>query len=161
MFDKLEELEKKYNELTKLISDPEVIADQNSWRKYMKEQSAMKDVVDKYIEYKAVKNNMDEAKEMMSDPEMKDMAEEEYYSSKEKLPALEEELKILLLPKDENDDSNVIIEIRGGAGGLVDHQWKERPTADLIYLSAGEHQGQELGAVGGGVGVGGCEGLLG
>ena len=80
MFDKLEELEKKYNELTKLISDPEVIADQNSWRKYMKEQSAMKDVVDKYIEYKAVKNNMDEAKEMMSDPEMKDMAEEEYYS---------------------------------------------------------------------------------
>lgn len=117
MFDKLEELEKKYNELTKLISDPEVIADQNSWRKYMKEQSAMKDVVDKYIEYKAVKNNMDEAKEMMSDPEMKDMAEEEYYSSKEKLPALEEELKILLLPKDENDDSNVIIEIRGGAGG--------------------------------------------
>lgn len=117
MFDKLEELEKKYNELTKLISDPEVIADQNSWRKYMKEQSAMKDVVDKYIEYKAVKNNMDEAKEMMSDPEMKDIAEEEYYSSKEKLPGLEEELKILLLPKDENDDSNVIIEIRGGAGG--------------------------------------------
>ena len=69
----------------------------------MKEQSAMKDVVDKYIEYKSVKNNMDEAKEMMSDPEMKEMPEEE--------------LKILLLPKDENDDSNVIIEIRGGAGG--------------------------------------------
>jgi len=117
MFDKLEELEKKYEELTKLISDPEIIADQNTWRKYMKEQSAMKDVVDKYIEYKNVKSNMEEAKEMMSDPEMKDMAEEEYYSSKEKLPSLEEELKILLLPKDENDDSNVIIEIRGGAGG--------------------------------------------
>lgn len=117
MFDKLEELEKKYNELTELISNPNVIADQDSWRKYMKEQSAMKDVVDKYIEYKIVKNNMDEAKEMMSDPEMKEMAEEEYYSSKEKLPKLEEELKILLLPKDENDDSNVIIEIRGGAGG--------------------------------------------
>lgn len=117
MFEKLEELEKKYNELTALISDPEVIADQDSWRKYMKEQSAMKDVVDKYIEYKTVKNNMEEAKEMMSDPEMKEMAEEEYYSSKEMLPKLEEELKILLLPKDENDDSNVIIEIRGGAGG--------------------------------------------
>ena len=60
---------------------------------------------------------MEDAKEMMDDPDLKDMAEEEYYSSKEKLPGLEEELKILLLPKDENDDSNVIIEIRGGAGG--------------------------------------------
>lgn len=117
MFDKLEELEKKYNELTEKISDPEVIADQDTWRKYMKEQSAMKDVVDKYVEYKQVKNNMDEAKEMMSDPEMKEFAEEEYYSSKEKLSKMEEELKILLLPKDQNDDSNVIIEIRGGAGG--------------------------------------------
>ena len=93
MFDKLEELEKKYNELTEKISDPEVIADQDSWRKYMKEQSAMKDVVDKYVEYKQVKNNMDEAKEMMSDPEMKEFAEEEYYSSKEKLSKMEEELK--------------------------------------------------------------------
>ena len=72
---------------------------------------------DKYVEYKQVKNNMDEAKEMMSDPEMKEFAEEEYYSSKEKLSKMEEELKILLLPKDQNDDSNVIIEIRGGAGG--------------------------------------------
>ena len=117
MFDKLEELEKKYNELTEKISDPEVIADQDSWRKYMKEQSAMKDVVDKYVEYKQVKNNMDEAKEMMSDPEMKEFAEEEYYSSKEKLSKMEEELKILLLPKDQNDDKSVICEIRSGAGG--------------------------------------------
>jgi peptide chain release factor 1 len=117
MFEKLEELYKKYLELTDLISDPEVIADQNSWRKYMKEQANMKDVVDKYLEYKQVEKAMEDAKEMMEDPELKDMAEEEYYSSKEKLPELEEELKILLLPKDENDDSNVIIEIRGGAGG--------------------------------------------
>lgn len=117
MFDKLEEIEKKYNELTEKISDPEVISDQNTWKKYMKEQSAMKDVVDKYIEYKKVKQNMDDAKEMMSDPDMKSMAEEEFYSSKKNLEEIEEELKILLLPKDENDDSNVIIEIRGGAGG--------------------------------------------
>ena len=117
MFEKLEELYKKYLELTKLISDPEVIADQNSWRKYVKEQSNMKDVVDKYLEYKKVVEDMESAKEMIDDPELKEMAEEEYYSAKEKLPALEEELKILLLPKDENDDSNVIIEIRGGAGG--------------------------------------------
>ena len=117
MFDKLEELEKKYEELTNLISDPEVISDQESWRKYMKEQSAMKDVVEKYKEYKLVKKNMNDAKEMINDPDMKDIAEEEYYSSKEKLQSLEDELKILLLPKDENDDSNVIMEIRAGAGG--------------------------------------------
>lgn len=117
MFDKLEEIEKKYNELTKLISDPEIISDQNLWKKYMKEQSAMKDVVDKYIEYKKEKSNMDDAKDMMTDPDMKSMAEEEYYSSKEKIEKIEEELKILLLPKDQNDDNNVIIEIRGGAGG--------------------------------------------
>lgn len=117
MFDKLEEIEKKYNELTKLISDPGIISDQNLWKKYMKEQSAMKDVVDKYIEYKKEKSNMDDAKDMMADPDMKSMAEEEYYSSKEKIEKIEEELKILLLPKDQNDDNNVIIEIRGGAGG--------------------------------------------
>ncbi len=117
MFEKLEELYKKYLELTKLVSDPEVIADQNSWRKYVKEQSSMKDVVDKYLEYKKVVADMESAKEMLEDPDLKEMAEEEYYSNKEKLPELEEELKILLLPKDENDDSNVIIEIRGGAGG--------------------------------------------
>ncbi len=117
MFEKLEELYKKYLELTDLVSDPEVIADQNSWRKYVKEQSSMKDVVDKYLEYKKVVADMESAKEMLEDPDLKEMAEEEYYSNKEKLPELEEELKILLLPKDENDDSNVIIEIRGGAGG--------------------------------------------
>lgn len=117
MFEKLEELYKKYLELTELISNPDVIADQDAWRKYMKEQSSMKDVVDKYLEYKKVEDAMNEAKEMMDDPELKEIAQEEYYSSKEKLPQLEEELKILLLPKDENDDSNVIIEIRGGAGG--------------------------------------------
>lgn len=117
MFEKLEDLYRKYLELTELISNPDVIADQDNWRKYMKEQANMKDVVDKYLEYKNVVKTMEDAKEMMDDPDLKDMAEEEYYSSKEKLPGLEEELKILLLPKDENDDSNVIIEIRGGAGG--------------------------------------------
>ena len=117
MFEKLESLYKKYLELTQLISDPEVIADQQSWQKYVKEQSGMKDVVDKYLEYKKVVEDMESAKAVMDDPELKDIASEEYYTLKEKLPELEEELKILLLPKDENDDSNVIIEIRAGAGG--------------------------------------------
>jgi peptide chain release factor 1 len=117
MFDKLEEVEKKYNELNKKISDPDVIADQENWRKYMKELSLMTDVVNKYIEYKNVKSAMEEAKEMMEDKDMKDIAEEEFYECREKLVVMEDELKILLLPKDVNDDHNVIIEIRGGAGG--------------------------------------------
>lgn len=117
MIDKLEEVEKRYEELNTLISSPDVIADQNSFKKYMKEQSMLTDIVEKYREYKKTRKDMEDAKEMMEDKELKDMAETEFYESKEKLEKIEEELKILLLPKDQNDDSNVIIEIRGGAGG--------------------------------------------
>ena len=117
MLGKLEEVEKRYEELNKLISDPSVISDQNAFKKYMKEQSGLTELVEKYREYKKVKQNRDDAEEMMEDPEMKEMAETEYYNCKEKVTELEEELKILLLPKDANDDNNVIIEIRGGAGG--------------------------------------------
>lgn len=117
MFEKLELVEKRYDELTSQISDPAVIANNNEWRKLVKELSSMEDVVIKYREYKQTQNNMNEAKEMMEDPEMKDLAEEEYYASKENLAKIEEELKILLIPKDPNDDKSVICEIRGGAGG--------------------------------------------
>lgn len=117
MFDKLEEIEKKYVDLTEKISDPDIISNQSLFKKYMKEHSNLTDVVAKYREYKKVKENMDEAKELMNDKEMKEFAEEEFYSSKQKLENIEEELKFLLIPKDENDDNNVIIEIRGGAGG--------------------------------------------
>ena len=117
MFEKLELVEKRYDELTSQISDPAVIANNNEWRKLVKEHSSMEDVVIKYREYKQTQNNMNEAKEMMEDPEMKDLAEEEYYTSKENLAKIEEELKILLIPKDPNDDKSVICEIRGGAGG--------------------------------------------
>ena len=117
MFEKLESVEKRYDELTTKISDPKVIADNNEWRKLVKEHSAMEDVVLKYREYKQVEKNMQEAKEMMEDKEMKELAEEEYYSDKEKLEKIAEELKILLIPKDPNDDKSVICEIRSGAGG--------------------------------------------
>lgn len=117
MFEKLELVEKRYVELTNQISDPEVISNTNEWRKLVKEHSSMEDVVLKYREYKETEKNMNEAKEMMEDPEMKELAEEEFYSSKEKLSEIEEELKILLIPKDPNDDKSVICEIRGGAGG--------------------------------------------
>ena len=117
MFQKLEGVEARYEELNKLISDPEVISNQTEWKKLMKEHSSIEDVVFKYREYKQTQKDYEDAKEMMSDSEMKDLAEEEMLSAKEKLPVLEEELKILLIPKDPNDDNNVICEIRSGAGG--------------------------------------------
>ena len=117
MFEKLELVEKKYEELTQQISNPEIISNQNEWKKLVKEHSSMEDVVLKYKEYKNTLNNMKEAESLMEDQEMKELAAEEYYSSKEKLEKLEEELKILLIPKDPNDDKSVICEIRGGAGG--------------------------------------------
>ena len=117
MFKKLEGVEKRFEELNKMISDPDVISNQNEWKKLMKEHSDLEDVVYKYREYKKVKQNFDEAKEMVNDPEMKELAEDEIEKAKELLPKIEEELKILLIPKDPNDDSNVICEIRAGAGG--------------------------------------------
>ena len=117
MFEKLEAVEKRYDELTKLIADPEIISNHAEWQKLMKEHASIEDVVLKFREYKKVKKSMEEAEELMQDPDMKELAEEEYYSSKEKLPELEEELKFLLIPKDPDDDKNIICEIRAGAGG--------------------------------------------
>ena len=117
MFEKLESVKKRYEELTLQISDPSVIANNIEWQKLVKEHSSIEDVVLKYNEYRKTENDMQEAKEMMNDPELKDLAEEEYYSSKESLAKIEEELKVLLIPKDPNDDKSVICEIRGGAGG--------------------------------------------
>ena len=117
MLEKLEQVEDRYEELNKLISDPEIISDQNLFKRYMKEQSSLTEVVEKYREYKKMKTDMDGAEEMLSDPELKEMAEIEYYDLKEKIVVLEEDLKFLLLPKDAADDNNVIIEIRAGAGG--------------------------------------------
>ena len=117
MFDKLELVENRYEELTQMISDPEVIANQSEWQKLMKEHASIEEVVFKYREYKKVKQNMEEAKEMMQDPEMKELAETEFYEAKEMIPKIEEELKILLIPKDPDDDKNIICEIRAGAGG--------------------------------------------
>ena len=117
MFQKLEDVEKRYEELNKLISDPEVISNQNEWKKLMKEHSDIEDIVFKFREYKQVQKTFEEAKEMMSDPELKELAEIEMLEAKDRLPEIEDELKVLLIPKDPNDDKNVICEIRGGAGG--------------------------------------------
>lgn len=117
MFEKLEAVEKRYEELTKLIADPEVISNQAEWQKLMKEHASIEDIVLKFREYKKVKEAMKEAEELLQDPEMKELAEQEYYEAKENLPKIEEELKILLIPKDPDDDKNIMCEIRAGAGG--------------------------------------------
>ena len=117
MFQKLDAVEKRYEELTKKIADPEVIENTSVWTEYMKEHAEMEEVVLKYKEYKKVKQALAEAEEMLKDPEMKELAEEEVREDREKLPKLEEELKLLLIPKDPDDNKNIICEIRAGAGG--------------------------------------------
>ncbi len=121
MFQKLEAVEKRFEELTIKISDPEVIANQNDWREFMKEHAELEPIVEKYREYKKIQAQYNEAKEMLEDAsldkELKDLAEMEMLESKEKLPKIEEEIKILLIPKDKDDEKNIICEIRAGAGG--------------------------------------------
>lgn len=120
MFEKLSFIEGRFEELEKKIADPEVIADQELWRKLCKEHSDIAPIVEKYKEYKLICDNISEAKEIIEtsdDKEMKELAESELEDGKAKIEKIEQEIKILLLPKDENDDKNVIMEIRGGAGG--------------------------------------------
>ncbi len=117
MFQKLEDVEKRYEELNQKISDPDVISRQAEWQKCMKEHAAIVDVVEKYREYKKAKKSLEDAKEMLGDKDLKELAEIEIEELRGKIPALEEELKILLIPKDPDDDKNIICEIRAGAGG--------------------------------------------
>ena len=121
MFDKLSFIEDRFADLESKISDPEVIANQELWRKLCKEHSDISPIVEKYREYKALNENIEEAAMMLADSsldkEEKEMIEEEVTDSKRKIEAICEEIKILLLPKDPNDDKNVIVEIRGGTGG--------------------------------------------
>lgn len=120
MIEKLEGILARYEKLQKLIADPEIISNMSEWTKYTMEISEMEETVQKYLEYKKVLSDRDSAKELYeaeTDKEMRDMLEEEIYSCKDKLEAITDELKVLLLPKDPNDDKNVIMEIRAGAGG--------------------------------------------
>lgn len=117
MFDKLEVVEKRYEEISKKMLEPEVSSDGKLYTKYAKELAEITDVVEKYREYKKYKKQKEEAESLLKDPEMKELAQMELEEAKEELVKIEEELKILLIPKDPNDDKNVIIEIRAGAGG--------------------------------------------
>ncbi len=119
MFDKLDFISDKYEELAMKVADPDVISNQPVWQKYIKEMGEMEPVVNKYKEYKKTKESIDEAKEMLDsgDEELKELAKMELADLEDKLPEMENDLKVLLLPKDPNDDKNVILEIRAGTGG--------------------------------------------
>ena len=120
MFDKLDFILEKYEELSKKVSDPEIIADQPVWQKHIKEMGEMEPIVKKYREYKSAKQGIDEAKEILEmedDAELKEMAKLELSELEEGIVQIEDELKVLLLPKDPNDEKNVILEVRAGTGG--------------------------------------------
>lgn len=119
MFDKLDFILEKYVELSMKVSDPDVINNQPLWQKYIKEIGEMEPIVNKYKEYKAAKTNLNEAKEMLEsgDEELRELAKMELSDLEDKIPEMESQLKILLLPKDPNDDKNVILEVRAGTGG--------------------------------------------
>ena len=117
---KLDNVKSKFEQLTKEISDPEVIADTKTWTKLCKEHSSLQSIVEKYDEYRRTLSDIEGAKEIIAagdDAELVELAKLEMEENKQKLGEIEDQLKVLLLPKDPDDDKNVIIEIRGGAGG--------------------------------------------
>ncbi|MCR5704593.1 MAG: peptide chain release factor 1 [Eubacterium sp.] len=120
MFDKLEGILQRYDEILEQLNDPSVVNDQNNYRKIMKEQSDLAPLVEAYKAYKNAKQTVEDSLMILndeSDEDLRELAKEEMNDAKAQIEQLEEELKILLLPKDENDDKNVVVEIRGGAGG--------------------------------------------
>lgn len=119
MFDKLDFITEKYEELAKKVADPEIINNQPVWQKYIKEMGEIEPIVKKYKEYKKAKTELSDAKEMLEDgdEEMRELAKLEIGDLEEQIEANEEELKVLLLPKDPNDEKNVILEVRAGTGG--------------------------------------------
>ncbi|HAQ55423.1 MAG TPA: peptide chain release factor 1 [Anaerovibrio sp.] len=121
MMDKLQAVENKFLELESLISDPSVLEDMNKWQRYNREHSSMQPIIEAYREYRSVCQGIEDNKEMLNegidDDEFRHMVEEELADFRKRKEELDQELPIMLLPKDPNDDKNVIVEIRGGVGG--------------------------------------------
>ncbi len=142
MLDKLQAIEDKYEQLGELLSDPSIIANQSEWQKHAKAHAKITDLVAKFREYKEVMKGLEDSREMLReklDAEMKELVQMELEELKSREEELQEELRILLLPKDPNDDKNVIVEIRGGAGGEEAALF----AADLLrmYTRYAERQG--------------------
>ncbi|GLO67682.1 peptide chain release factor 1 [Oceanobacillus kimchii] len=145
MLDRLQSLEDRYNKLNEMLSDPEVINDSKKLREYSKEQSGLEDVVQAYREYKEVTEQLTDAKEMMEDKlddEMYEMVKAEISELNGRREELESSMKILLLPKDPNDDKNVFMEIRGAAGG--DEAALFAGDLYRMYSRYAEHQGWKI-----------------
>ena len=122
MLDRLAEIEQKYMDLADQVNDPDIIANQSQWRKLMKEYSDMTPIVEAYREYEKVKASIAEELDLLEDKlddDFRELVKEELAENKERLEELQKEITILLIPKDPNDEKNVIVEIRGGAGGLA------------------------------------------
>ena len=120
MFDRLVSIEERYEEILHLLADPAVVSDQKEFTKLMKEQSSLAPIAAAYRKYKNAKQTIEDSLEFLdeeSDEEIRELAKEELSEAKKEVEELEQELKILLLPRDENDDKNVVVEIRAGAGG--------------------------------------------
>src|SRR4051812_13583839 len=120
MFEKLEQIERSYDELTEQISQPEFMSDMSAYAKLMKQHRSLGEIVEKYREVKRMQEELTGARDLLAasdDDDMREMADLEISDLEVKLPQAEEELKVLLLPKDPNDEKNVILEIRAGTGG--------------------------------------------
>jgi len=119
MFDRLQQMEDRYEELGGQLADPEIVNDQQKYQKVAKQHRDLQEVVEKFRQYKQIRNGVNDARGMLneSDPEIRAMATEELADLESRLPAIEDDLKVMLLPKDPNDDKNVILEIRAGTGG--------------------------------------------
>lgn len=120
MFDRLEDIIRRYEDITMMLGDPSVVSDQAKFRSLMKEQKSLEALVECYKQYKETKQTIEDSLMLLdeeSDPEMKEMLRQELSDAKDRIPELEEKLRILLLPKDPNDEKNVIVEIRAGVGG--------------------------------------------
>ncbi|MBP3759990.1 MAG: peptide chain release factor 1 [Ruminococcus sp.] len=121
MFEKLAEMESKYNEISEKLSDPSVVSDNKLYASLMRDYKNMTPIIEKFREYKKAEMNFNDAREILGtggiDKDFREMAQAEFEENKQAMENISQELKILLLPKDPNDDKNVIIEIRGGAGG--------------------------------------------
>lgn len=142
MFDKLKSLEERYEELNRLIGDPEVIADRERWQQYVRSHAELEEIVTVYRRYKKVAQEASEARELLGeklDADFRELVEEEFKELKDRQEELERELKILLLPRDPNDEKNVIMEIRAGTGGEEAALF----AADLfrMYLRYAERKG--------------------
>ncbi|MEH7383878.1 peptide chain release factor 1 [Bacillus sp. JJ1521] len=145
MFDRLEAVEARYEKLNELLSDPDIVSDTKKLRDYSKEQSDIQETVEKYREYKEVKEQLTDAKAMLEeklDAEMREMVKEEINELEDQIEELEDRLHVLLLPKDPNDDKNVIMEIRGAAGG--DEAALFAGDLYRMYSRYAEHQGWKI-----------------